>query len=64
MKLLAVLTLLLPAVHVAAVTPYFYLRAGADVNDPVVVKSREHRGYYVANNSDDAGQTWPIRVND
>ena len=47
MKLLAALTLLLPAVHAAAVTPHFYLRAGEDVNDPVVVKSPENPFHYI-----------------
>jgi len=54
MKVLAALTLLLPAVHVAAISPYFYLRAGEDVNDPVVVKSRDHPGYYVVKDPDEA----------
>ena len=47
MKLLAALTLLLPAVHVAARREYFGLKTGPHVGAPVVVKSPEYPEYYV-----------------
>ena len=46
MKLLASLTLLLPALHVAADTQYFGLRTGTQLGAPVVVKSRENNFSY------------------
>ena len=47
MKLLAALTLLLPAVHVAARIEYFGLRTGTQPGAQVVVKSPEYPDYYV-----------------
>ena len=51
MKLLAALTLLLPAVHVAALPGNFGLRIGPNTDDPVVVKSPKKPGYYVIDTS-------------
>ena len=47
MKLLAALTFLLPAVHVAARIEYFGLRTGTQPGAQVVVKSPEYPDYYV-----------------
>ena len=51
MKLLAALTLLLPAVHVAALSGNFGLRIGPNHGDAVVIKSPENPLLYVVDTS-------------
>ncbi|RKP29383.1 hypothetical protein METBISCDRAFT_24268 [Metschnikowia bicuspidata] len=72
MKLLAALTLLLPAVHVAALPGIdivalpgnFGLRIGPNSDDPVVVKSPEHPEYYVVDESVRGGTALRFELGD